>query len=128
LGNPGNQKQKPLNGEEKYDEGHLEQYDWQSRLRESCWQERRWHRGPVVVWDRDSEGIVLHGKCLRGSGRAGTLLEQSRIVEKLKLTDVQRKEFDDIFLQHREKLIDLRASLQKAELGAGAAGARLAAQ
>jgi Spy/CpxP family protein refolding chaperone len=29
---------------------------------------------------------------------------------------VQCKEFDGIFLQHREKLIDLRASLQKAEL------------
>ena len=39
-----------------------------------------------------------------------------RVVERLKLTDVQRKEFDDIYLQHREKLIDLRASLQKAEL------------
>jgi Spy/CpxP family protein refolding chaperone len=39
-----------------------------------------------------------------------------RIVERLKLTDEQRKEFDDIFLAHREKLIDLRANLQKAEL------------
>ena len=39
-----------------------------------------------------------------------------KVVERLKLTDVQRKEFDDILLQHREKLIDLRASLQKAEL------------
>jgi periplasmic protein CpxP/Spy len=39
-----------------------------------------------------------------------------RVVERLKLTDVQRKEFDDIYLQHREKLIDLRANLQKAEL------------
>jgi Spy/CpxP family protein refolding chaperone len=39
-----------------------------------------------------------------------------RVVERLKLTDVQRKEFDDIYLAHREKLIDLRASLQKAEL------------
>jgi Spy/CpxP family protein refolding chaperone len=39
-----------------------------------------------------------------------------RVVERLKLTDLQRKAFDDIYLQHREKLIDLRASLQKAEL------------
>jgi Spy/CpxP family protein refolding chaperone len=39
-----------------------------------------------------------------------------KVVERLKLTDVQRKEFDGIYLQHREKLIDLRANLQKVEL------------
>src|SRR5258708_33927037 len=39
-----------------------------------------------------------------------------RIVERLKLTDDQRKGMDAIFLQHREKLVDLRANLQKAEL------------
>ncbi|MGA2832633.1 MAG: Spy/CpxP family protein refolding chaperone [Terracidiphilus sp.] len=39
-----------------------------------------------------------------------------KAVERLKLTDEQRKAFDNIFLEHREKLIDLRASLQKAEL------------
>jgi Spy/CpxP family protein refolding chaperone len=49
-------------------------------------------------------------------GAHGRFWNNPRIVEKLKLTDVQRKEFDGIFLQHREKLIDLRASLQKAEL------------
>jgi Spy/CpxP family protein refolding chaperone len=49
-------------------------------------------------------------------GAQGRFWNNPRIVEKLKLTDVQRKEFDNILLQHREKLIDLRASLQKAEL------------
>jgi Spy/CpxP family protein refolding chaperone len=49
-------------------------------------------------------------------GAQGRWWNNPRIVEKLKLTDVQRKEFDGIFLQHREKLIDLQASLQKAEL------------
>ncbi|MFY9853921.1 MAG: Spy/CpxP family protein refolding chaperone [Terracidiphilus sp.] len=39
-----------------------------------------------------------------------------RVAERLKLTDEQRKDFDNILLEHREKLIDLRASLQKAEL------------
>lgn len=39
-----------------------------------------------------------------------------RIVERLKLTDDQRKAMDQILLDHREKLIDLRANLQKAEL------------
>ena len=49
-------------------------------------------------------------------GAQGRFWNNPRIVEKLKLTDAQRKEFDDIFLQHREKLIDLRANLQKVEL------------
>lgn len=49
-------------------------------------------------------------------GAQGRWWNNPRLVEKLKLTDVQRKDFDDIYLQHREKLIDLRASLQKAEL------------
>jgi len=39
-----------------------------------------------------------------------------RIAEQLKLTDDQRKAMDAIMLEHREKLIDLRANLQKAEL------------
>jgi len=46
----------------------------------------------------------------------GRFWNNPRLVEKLKLTDVQRKEFDDIYLEHREKLIDLRANLQRAEL------------
>jgi Spy/CpxP family protein refolding chaperone len=37
-------------------------------------------------------------------------------VEQLKLTDDQRKAFDGILLEHREKLIDLRANVEKAEL------------
>jgi periplasmic protein CpxP/Spy len=39
-----------------------------------------------------------------------------RVIEKLKLTDDQRKVFDQILQAHREKLIDLRANLEKAEL------------
>jgi Spy/CpxP family protein refolding chaperone len=38
------------------------------------------------------------------------------VVDKLKLTDDQRKAMNQILLDHREKLIDLRANLQKAEL------------
>jgi Spy/CpxP family protein refolding chaperone len=39
-----------------------------------------------------------------------------QIVEKLKLTDEQRKAMDDTLLQHRETLVDLRGNLEKAEL------------
>ena len=40
-----------------------------------------------------------------------------RIIERLKLTDEQRKAMDGIMLAHREKLIDLKGNLEKAELG-----------
>jgi Spy/CpxP family protein refolding chaperone len=49
-------------------------------------------------------------------GAQGRFWNNPRVVERLKLTDVQCKEFEEIFMQHREKLIDLRASLAKAEL------------
>jgi Spy/CpxP family protein refolding chaperone len=39
-----------------------------------------------------------------------------RMVERLKLTDDQRKAMDGIMLEHRERLIDLHANLEKAEL------------
>jgi Spy/CpxP family protein refolding chaperone len=49
-------------------------------------------------------------------GEQGRWWNNPKIAEQLKLTDAQRKSMDDILLAHREKLIDLRASLQKAEL------------
>ena len=41
------------------------------------------------------------------------------IISQLKITDEQQKSMDEILLQHRETLIDLDASLQKAELKLG---------
>lgn len=49
-------------------------------------------------------------------GEHGRWWNNPSVVEKLKLTDDQRKAMDTILQQHREKLIDLRASLEKAEL------------
>jgi protein CpxP len=51
-----------------------------------------------------------------GSGIEGRWWNNPRIVDRLKLTDDQRKAFDEILLQHRETLIDLHANLAKAEL------------
>ncbi len=51
-----------------------------------------------------------------GQGIHGRWWNNPKIVERLKLTDEQRKSFDEILFQHREKLIDLRGSLAKAEL------------
>ena len=49
-------------------------------------------------------------------GDHGRWWNNPKMVERLKLTDEQRKAFDGILLDHRAKLIDLRASLEKAEL------------
>jgi protein CpxP len=49
-------------------------------------------------------------------GGHGRFWNNPAIVEKLKLTDDQRKSMDEIFLQHRETLVDLRGNLEKAEL------------
>jgi periplasmic protein CpxP/Spy len=40
----------------------------------------------------------------------------SRTVDKYKLTETQRKSMDDIYQQHRLTLVDLHATLEKAEL------------
>lgn len=52
-----------------------------------------------------------------GAGGAGKgWWNNSAVIERLKITDDQRKAMDATLLQHREKLIDLRANLDKAEL------------
>lgn len=55
-------------------------------------------------------------RAFRGHGLDIRWWNNPRVIERLKLTDDQRKQFDQILLDHREKLIDLRASLSKAEL------------
>jgi Spy/CpxP family protein refolding chaperone len=52
-----------------------------------------------------------------GHGIQGRWWNNPKLVERLKLTDEQRKAFDEILLQHRETLIDLRGNVEKAELG-----------
>jgi protein CpxP len=49
-------------------------------------------------------------------GAHGRWWNDPALVEKLKLTDEQRKSMDGILLDHRAKLIDMRASVEKAEL------------
>ncbi len=49
-------------------------------------------------------------------GHHGRWWNNPNIISQLKLTDDQRKAMDSIFLAHREKLIDLRGNLEKAEL------------
>lgn len=47
---------------------------------------------------------------------AGQWWNNPRMVTQLKLTDDQRKAMDGILLAHREQLVDLQATLEKAEL------------
>jgi periplasmic protein CpxP/Spy len=49
-------------------------------------------------------------------GSHGQFWNNPRIVAQLKLTDDQRKAMDGIMQDHRVKLIDLRANLEKAEV------------
>jgi protein CpxP len=49
-------------------------------------------------------------------GDHGRWWNEPRAIEKLKLTEVQRKSMDDIYQQHRMTLVDLHATLEKAEL------------
>jgi Spy/CpxP family protein refolding chaperone len=55
-------------------------------------------------------------RMLGPDGQHGRWWNNPTMIEKLKLTDDQRKAMDSIMLAHREKLIDLRANLDKAEL------------
>jgi periplasmic protein CpxP/Spy len=49
-------------------------------------------------------------------GDHGRWWNNPKTVDKLKLTDEQRKAMDDTLQQHKETLVDLRGSLEKAEL------------
>ncbi len=55
-------------------------------------------------------------RAMRSHNEFGRWWNNPKLVEKLKLTDDQRKAMDDIFLKHREKLVDLRGNLEKAEI------------
>lgn len=52
----------------------------------------------------------------KAMGDMGRWWNNPRMIERLKLTDDQRKAMDQILYQHREKLIDLQANLERAEL------------
>ena len=65
-------------------------------------------------------GLMAHQppmeRAFRFAGTHGRWWNNPRIVEQLKLTDDQRKAMDQILFQHREKLINLQANLERANL------------
>jgi periplasmic protein CpxP/Spy len=55
-------------------------------------------------------------KAMGPCGGHGRWWNNPKVVERLKLTDAQKKEFDSTLLEHRKKLIDLHANLERVEL------------
>jgi len=55
-------------------------------------------------------------KAMGSQGARGRWWNSPEMVEKLKLTDEQRKAMDGILLQHRERLVDLKGTVEKAEI------------
>jgi Spy/CpxP family protein refolding chaperone len=55
-------------------------------------------------------------RALGSQGKSGRWWNDPATVEKLKLTDVQRKSMDDVLQEHRERLVDLKGSLEKADI------------
>ena len=55
-------------------------------------------------------------KAMGPQGDHGRWWNNPKVIDALKLTDAQRKEMDATMLAHRERLVDLHANLQKAEL------------
>jgi Spy/CpxP family protein refolding chaperone len=55
-------------------------------------------------------------RALGPQGKQGHWWNNPEMVEKLKLADDQRKQMDAILFDHRASLIDMRASVEKAEL------------
>src|SRR3569833_2149338 len=77
-------------------------------------------QGPGVPTGPGRPGFGTHRppmeRAMRPHSEFGRWWNNQKIVEKLKLTDDQRKAMDDIFQKHRERLVDLRANVEKAEI------------
>ena len=74
--------------------------------------------GPGMGQGMGGPGFGMHRPPMeRALGmREGRWWNDPAMVEKLKLSDDQRKAMDKILLDHREKLVDMRAAVEKAEL------------
>jgi Spy/CpxP family protein refolding chaperone len=72
--------------------------------------------GPGMPGPGDRTHRPPFERAFGGHGVEGRWWNNPKIIERLKLTDDQRKAFDQTLLDHRAKLIDLRANVEKAEL------------
>jgi periplasmic protein CpxP/Spy len=79
--------------------------------------------GVAPVWAQGPEGGLGMGphrppmeREMGPRGEHARWWNGQHAIEKLKLTDTQRKAMDDIYMQNRVTLVDLHATLEKAEL------------
>jgi len=79
----------------------------------SAWAQAPMGGGPAMAF---GEHRPPFERALGGPGEHGRWWNNPKLVERLKLTDAQRKAMDDTLQQHREKLVDLRGNLEKTEL------------
>lgn len=73
-----------------------------------------WAQAPGPVGPGFGEHRPPMERAMRGDH--GRWWNNPKIVDKLKLTDDQRKAMDQIFQAHREELVDLHATVDKAEI------------
>jgi periplasmic protein CpxP/Spy len=75
---------------------------------------------PSAAGPGPGPGFGMHRPPMeRAMGEHGHWWNNPTEAAKLKLTDTQRKAMDDTLQQHRETLVDLRGTLEKAELELG---------
>ena len=79
-----------------------------------------WGQAPGLGPDGPPPGMGPHRppmeRALGMRGDHGRWWNEQQAIDKLKLTETQRKAMDDIYQQHRLTLVDLHASLEKQEL------------
>lgn len=76
--------------------------------------------GPAPAPGPGGPGFGMHRppmeRALGIGGPQGRWWNDPAMVEKLQLSDDQRKAMDEILLNHREQLVDMRGAVEKAEL------------
>lgn len=75
-----------------------------------------WAQGPGGMGDGMGPHRPPMERDMGPRGEHARWWNEPHAIDKLKLTDSQRKAMDDIYQEHRLKLVDLHASLEKAEL------------
>src|ERR1051326_4912134 len=72
--------------------------------------------GPILVQAQAGTGMGAGGKTMVYTRTMGKWWQNSDTARKLQLTDDQTRQLDQIFLEHRMRLADYGAAMQKQDL------------